>query len=129
MRSPQPIKSTRRPKTLPKDGRSRRGGLTASAVIAAGFAIAYFAAPDWVTEHNPLSPIAGPGGPSLEEMRAGSIFIASMNQDTCWQRSFDNVNGRQWDIGLVDCRLAILASRQSLVSDRMNSITDAFRPK
>jgi hypothetical protein len=128
MRAPQPIRSRRRQKTPPRDGRSRRGGVAGLAMIAACFAIGYFAAPEWVTEHNPFSPIVGQGGPSLAEMRAGSIFIASMNQDTCWQRSFDNVNGRQWDIGLVDCRLAILASRQGPV-DRMNAITDAFRPK
>ena len=32
--------------------------------INALFAIAYLVAPDWVTQHNPFSPMAGKGGPS-----------------------------------------------------------------
>ena len=129
MRAPQPLKSRRRPQTPTKDGRSRRGGLTGSAAMAACFAIAFFAAPDWVAEHNPFAPpVVGQGGPSLAEARSGSIFLASMNQDTCRQRSFVNMSGLQWDIGVVDCRVAILTSRGQ-VADRMNSITDAFRPK
>ena len=112
-----------------KDGRSWRGGMTGFGLIAVCFAIAYLAAPDWVMEHNPFSPVAGQGGPSLEAARAGSIFVTSMNQDTCRQRSFDNMTGRQWDFGTVDCRLAILATRKNPITDRMNAITDAFRQK
>ena len=129
MRPPHPITRRRRRSTRRKDGRSWRGGLTGLGLIAACFAIAYLVAPDWVTEHNPFSPMAGQGGPSPAAVRAGSIFITSMNQDTCRQRSFDNMTGRQWDFGTVDCRDAILAARQSPVADRMNAITDAFRQK
>jgi hypothetical protein len=112
-----------------KDGRSWRGGLTGFGVIATCFALTCFMAPNWVMEYNPFSRLPGQAGPSLEALRAGSIFITSMNQDTCRQRSFDNASGRQWDFGTVDCRLAILATRQSPVADRMNAITDAFRQK
>ena len=129
MRPPHPITRRRRRSRRRGDGRSWRGGLTGFGLIAAGFAIAYLMAPDWVTEHNPFSPMAGQGGPSPAAVRAGSIFITSMNQDTCRQRSFDNMTGRQWDFGTVDCRDAILAARQSPVADRMNAITDAFRQK
>jgi len=131
MREPQPIRSRRRQNTPLRDGRSWRGGMTGFGLIAACFAIAYFAAPDWVADHNPFArPVVGQSGPSLAEAHSGAIFIASMNQDTCRQRTFDNESGLQWDIGVVDCRLAILRSRgQNPVSDRMNAITDTFRPK
>jgi len=111
------------------DGRSWRGGVTGFGLIAAGLVIAYFLAPEWIMEHSPFSPATGQGGPSLAAARTGSIFITSMNQDTCRQRSFDNMSGRQRDFGTVDCRDAILATRQSPVADRLNAITDAFRQK
>jgi hypothetical protein len=123
------IKKRRRARRR-KDGRSWRGSLRALAAIAICFTIAYLVAPEWVMAHNPFSQTPGRADPSLAAMRAGSIFIASVNQDTCRQRAFDNMRGLQWDMGVVDCRTAILQSRgHNPVSDRMNSITDAFRQK
>jgi hypothetical protein len=127
MRPPHPI--THRRSTRRKDGRSWRGAITGFSLIAACFAIAWLVAPDWVMEHNPFSPTMEQEGPSLAATRAGSIFITSMNQDTCRQRSFDNMSGRQWDFGTVDCREAILATRKNPAMDRMNAITDTFRQK
>jgi hypothetical protein len=129
IRPPHPITRRRQRNPRRKDGRSWRGGVTGFCVIAGCFAITWLVAPDWVTAHNPLVKTTAEAGQSLEGHRAGSIFISSMNQDTCRQLSFDNVSGRQWDFGTVDCRDAILANRKNPINDRMNAITDAFRQK
>jgi hypothetical protein len=116
--------------TRRRDGRSWRGGLMGFGAISLGLVITYLLAPDWVADHEFFSPPAGRGTPLREgPARTGSILVTSLNQDTCRLRSFDNMSGSQWDFGVVDCRDAILQSRQGPSMDRMNAITDAFRPK
>jgi hypothetical protein len=129
MGAPHVSKIGRRRNATRKDGRGGRGGLTALLAIASGLTIAYLITPQWMMDRESVSRTVGQGGTLPVELRTGSIFIASMNQDSCRQHSFDNVTGAQWDLGVVDCRDAILQSRQGPSMDRMNAITDAFRQK
>jgi hypothetical protein len=57
------------------------------------------------------------------------IYFSSPNQDTCREQLFDNKSGRQRDNGVVDCRDALALGKHNQAADRMNAITDSFRPR
>jgi hypothetical protein len=88
--------------------------------------------PGWLLAHDPLSSASDSSAAALlksMEARIGLIFISSINEDTCRERLFDNLNGNQRNNGIVDCKVAIALSKRSQTAERMNAITDAFRPK
>ncbi len=66
-----------------------------------------------------------------QQLRSGSIIVAPMEGDQCWQRTLDNRTGQMWDNGYVSCEKTLTPSRidpsVNMSAARLNAIGKSFR--
>lgn len=60
-------------------------------------------------------------------MRTGSILFVPFSGNLCRRKTIDNVSGKIWDIGLIDCDAAVAQSIKNQQRQWMNQRVEEIR--
>ena len=126
MRAPRKLRSTRRPRSgwLARDGWR--------ALAACLFLAAVFACAAYLEGWSPLAgrPQSAQQKEAGDSLATGAMLIVPASGNQCRQAVIDNATWRIWDIGTVECNLALSQATdrgpRQMSTARVDVIRDGF---